>query len=69
MLRTALPGVTAAILLLAAIGATAVTAALAPNAASADHYSHAQAGKPAYFKGAILKHCLDNQGECALVVN
>lgn len=69
MFRTALPGVAAAIVVVAAIGATVVIASLAPNAASAGHYNHAQASKPAYAKGAILKHCLGNQGECTLVVN
>lgn len=66
MLRTAILGVTAAIAILAAIGASAVIAGLDP---SAGHYSHAQANKPAYLKGSILKNCLDNQGECALVVH
>lgn len=53
--------------ILVAVGATAVTAALAPYSLSAGHYG--QIGKPAYAKGAILKNCLDNQAECALVVH
>jgi hypothetical protein len=61
MMRTAILAA-----LLVAAGATAVTAALAPSGFSVGHYG--QTGKPAYVKGAILKNCLENQGECALVV-
>jgi hypothetical protein len=66
MLRTVILGAIAAIALLAVLGATVVIAGLDP---SAGHYSHAQANKPAYLKGAIHKNCLDSQGECTLVVH
>jgi hypothetical protein len=66
MPRKAILGVIAAVAILAAIGATAVIAGLDP---SAGHYSHTQASRPAYLKGSIQKNCLDNQGECALVVH
>ncbi len=52
--------------LLIAVGATAVTAALASSGLSAGHYG--QAGKPALVKGAMLKTCLEQQDACNLVV-
>jgi len=61
MTRTAVLAV-----LLVAVAATAVAATLVPSGLSSGHYG--QIGKPAYDKGAILKNCLDNQGECAPVV-
>ena len=50
----------------AILAATAVAATLVPSGLSSGHYG--QIGKPADDKGAILKNCLDNQGECAPVV-
>ena len=51
--------------LLVAAGATAVLA-LAPSAPTVGHYS--QTIKPTHIKSAVLKNCLENQNECALVV-
>lgn len=67
MIRYALLGIAAAFLLTAA-GATVVTAAFMPNGGQNAHYGHAQAAKPAYVKGMMMKNCLDNQSECSLVV-
>lgn len=64
MIRNAILGIAA----VAVLGATAAIFIGAPTTASAGHYSQG-INKPAYVKGSILRHCLDNQGECALIVH
>lgn len=67
MIRNTILGVIAATILVAAIGGF-VTATIAPTSASASHYGQSQANKLSYLKGNIQKNCLDNQGECVLLV-
>ncbi|MGE3990110.1 hypothetical protein [Pseudorhodoplanes sp.] len=67
MIRNAILGIAAAVIMFAA-AATLVSTTIYSASASASHSVYGAVNKPSYLKGAIAKHCLDNHGACALVV-
>lgn len=60
MIRTAILGFAAA--------AALATAAFAPSAASVGQSIYVHSNKPHYVKGRIQKDCLENHGDCTLIV-
>ena len=69
MIRGTILAITTAIILAGAAAAHVPTSSATKADTTEQHgVSYKPHFKPAYVKGSIAKHCLENQGECALVV-